>query len=143
MPKNAVYVNEREASKLNLPLKYGDIVDGKMFSNYLKHKVTGKIYENFVGLETLRNRHKRKRAAIKKFCNRVKLLKGCAECGYKEHPAALHFNHIDPAKKIGNVSKMKTWDTVKKEMRKCEVLCANCHAVKTVKEKHYLKGNNT
>ncbi len=142
MPINATYVNKREASKLGLPLKYGDVVNGRVFCNYYKHNVTGKIYESFLNREVIRSRDRRKKATIKKFCNRVKLFKGCAECGYKKHPAALHFNHIDPTKKAGNVSKMKTWESVKREMRKCEVLCANCHAIKTVSEKHYLNKDN-
>ena len=146
MVKDCTYVNATEASELGLPLKYGDVVGHKTFLNYLKHKKTGKIYERFLGSEALKNRTataKRKRNAIKNFRDRVKMFKGCAQCGYKKHPAALHFNHIDPTKKIGDVSKMKTWETVKREMRKCEVLCANCHAIKTVSEKHYLNEGNT
>ena len=142
MPRNTTYINAKEAGELGLPLRYGDIVDNKVFRNYCKHKVTGKIYEQFVDLESLTLRDRRKRASIRKFCSRVKLFKGCAECGYKKHPAALHFNHIDPTKKTGNVSKMKTWKKVKEEMRKCEVLCANCHAIKTVNEKHHLNKDN-
>ena len=89
-----------------------------------------------------RNNAKVKRVRIRQFCSRVKMFKGCAICGYKKHPAALHFNHIDPTKKVGNVSKLKSWAKVKEEIRKCEVLCANCHAIKTVEEKHHLNEGN-
>ena len=69
---------------------------------------------------------------------RYKLMKGCVVCGYKEHHVALHYNHIDPSTKVRNVSRAASIKTVKEEIRKCEVLCANCHAVKSLEEKHYL-----
>lgn len=65
-------------------------------------------------------------------------MKGCSVCGYKEHHVALHFNHIDPSNKVRNVSACHSVKAVKEEIRKCEVLCANCHAIKTVEEKHFL-----
>jgi len=73
---------------------------------------------------------------------RYKLLKGCAECGHKKHYAALHYNHLDPSTKKRNVSSCRTIKAVKEEIRKCEVLCANCHAIKSTEEKHYLNPQN-
>ena len=146
MPINATYVNKREASELGLPLRYGDVVGEKIFLHYLKNKVTDRIYKRFKApsyRDTVKNKTKAKLVRIKQFCSRVKMFKGCAICGYKKHPAALHFNHIDPTKKVANVSKLRSWVKVKEEIRKCEVLCANCHAIKTVEEKHYLNEGNT
>ena len=64
---------------------------------------------------------------------RYKIKKGCEECGYKGHFAALHLDHLDPSKKYSAVSQMQTHKLirVKEEIRKCRVLCANCHAVHT------------
>lgn len=78
------------------------------------------------------------------FLNEYKLNKGCAKCGYNEHPAALQFNHIDPSQKAFNIgeNKRKRLETVIEEIEKCEVLCANCHAIYT-QENHYTRlGNN-
>ena len=63
-------------------------------------------------------------------------MKGCAKCGYKAHPAALHLNHIDPTTKHKPGS-CNAYDAgwgrsrLKAELAKCEVLCANCHSIVT------------
>lgn len=67
---------------------------------------------------------------------RWKVRKGCSKCGYKGHPAALHLNHKDPDTKYKTGAKRAYdagWskDKIKSELSKCEVLCANCHAIVT------------
>lgn len=69
------------------------------------------------------------------FMRRVKIKLGCAQCGYKESPIALQFNHLDPSTKTFTIASTRGRDAtmleIKEEMRKCEVLCANCHAIHT------------
>jgi len=67
---------------------------------------------------------------IRRWLDAYKLSKGCVDCGYKEHHAALHFDHVSGEKEI-NVCNAKSIDQAKKEIEKCEVRCANCHAVRT------------
>ena len=53
----------------------------------------------------------------------------CEFCGYNKCIEALEFHHIDPTKKdfgIGDGSSRK-WDSLKIELDKCLILCANCH----------------
>lgn len=61
----------------------------------------------------------------------------CCPCG-ENHPACLEFHHRDPATKIKAVSDMVadgySIPTVKREIDKCDVMCANCH-----RKKHYLR----
>ncbi len=66
-----------------------------------------------------------------KFRKKVKLWFGCQICGYKDNPCALQFDHINPSEKKTNISRMDnhSMKSLKEEMRKCRVLCANCHAV--------------
>jgi hypothetical protein len=55
---------------------------------------------------------------------------GCSKCSEKR-PWCLHFHHLDPSKKLGNINRMIKSVTLKQleeEMDKCIVLCANCHA---------------
>lgn len=63
----------------------------------------------------------------------VKLMGGkCIDCGWIGNIAAFEFHHLDPNEKefgIGNVSN-KTWDVVKVELKKCVLLCSNCHAIR-------------
>jgi len=56
----------------------------------------------------------------------------CEKCGFA-HPAALDFHHRDPSKKEFVLSDphRRDWskDRVLKEMKKCDVLCSNCHRI--------------
>lgn len=65
--------------------------------------------------------------------NAIKLASGCADCGYSTHPAALDFDHVGDGK-TANVSSLIgcAWDRVAAEIAKCEVVCANCHRIRTV-----------
>ena len=54
----------------------------------------------------------------------------CIKCGYDKCIAALEFHHLDENKKDFSISKKghcKSWESVKKELDKCVILCANCH----------------
>lgn len=75
-------------------------------------------------------RKKRLRELVKQY----KLEKGCTDCGYKEHFAALDFDHISDNKFKG-IARMVdagySWKRIKQEIDKCEVVCANCHRIRT------------
>jgi len=66
---------------------------------------------------------------------RVKQLKlhyggKCIKCGYDKSLVALQFHHTDPSQKefsLGNKRGI-TWEQQLKELDKCELVCANCHA---------------
>lgn len=62
----------------------------------------------------------------------------CNRCGYNKCIDALDFHHINPKEKDFNFSEnghCRSWERVKKELDKCELLCANCH-----REEHSYKG---
>lgn len=71
-----------------------------------------------------------RRNKIQEFIRRYKILKGCKDCGYKGHHAALEFDHINGDKEI-NVCNAKSINQAKREIRKCDVVCANCHRIRT------------
>jgi hypothetical protein len=54
----------------------------------------------------------------------------CCKCGYDKSPRALSFHHKNPETKLFGVSgnHCRSWEQVKTELDKCELLCANCHA---------------
>lgn len=59
---------------------------------------------------------------------------GCVDCGYKKHPAALEFDHMPGVKKVFNIGeKIGSYsrDVLWAEIAKCEIVCANCHAIRT------------
>jgi len=62
--------------------------------------------------------------------NRYKRTLACHSCGIS-HPACLQFHHRNPDDKSTEVSTLirrTTIEQLKREIDKCEVLCANCHA---------------
>lgn len=72
--------------------------------------------------------------------NKYKQAKGCCMCGYNTHSVALDFDHIDPSDKKFTIARridLSTLKTLFKEIRKCQVLCANCHRIRTFEEKHH------
>ena len=61
--------------------------------------------------------------------NHFKMIYGCCRCGERD-PRCLDLHHKDPATKIAEVSaKIGCWSDplLWQEIRKCEILCANCH----------------
>ncbi|QQV92500.1 HNH endonuclease [Streptomyces phage MeganTheeKilla] len=70
-----------------------------------------------------------KREALRKYL----VEKGCVDCGYNHHHAALEFDHLPGYTKIKNVMAMtyNSWEVIWAEVEKCEVVCANCHAIRT------------
>jgi len=91
-----------------------------------------------LGESTAKSPRARRRAAKWRLAQIIKSDKGCVDCGYNESPYALQFDHISDNKKA-NVSNLirsdYSWVTIKAEIDKCEIVCANCHAVRTHKRK--------
>jgi len=54
----------------------------------------------------------------------------CMRCGYGGCVGALHFHHRDPLTKDPEWKQLrkKSLDTIKLELAKCDLICANCHA---------------
>lgn len=53
----------------------------------------------------------------------------CTDCGKRYHPWAMEFDHVTQ-KKTGNVSRLPL-DAALREVGLTEVVCANCHRVRT------------
>lgn len=52
----------------------------------------------------------------------------CLICGYDKCPTAFDFHHLDSSTKDFTISDKATWDaSFEAELRKCVLLCANCH----------------
>lgn len=57
----------------------------------------------------------------------------CTDCGGRFHSEAMQFDHLDSSKKFKMISLMYTYcrERIDEEVAKCELVCANCHAVRT------------
>lgn len=54
----------------------------------------------------------------------------CILCGYDWCNAALEFHHLDRTTKSFGLSRKgitRSWDSIKTELDKCILICANCH----------------
>lgn len=58
----------------------------------------------------------------------------CSHCNYSKYLGALEFHHKDPSKKDFTIARFKcrSFDSIKSELDKCILLCANCH-----REEHF------
>jgi hypothetical protein len=60
-----------------------------------------------------------------------KLGSKCVECGFTGHPSSFHFHHTDPTSKSFSINGNKLLVSERyEELKKCELVCANCHSVK-------------
>ena len=59
----------------------------------------------------------------------------CKDCRVSYPPYVMQFDHIDPKKKTEVVSSMInrgcSLEKIKSEIKKCDLVCANCHAERT------------
>jgi len=70
----------------------------------------------------------------------IKEASGCVDCGEKYPHFMLDFDHLPGHEKVGNVSDVLanySWDRAKKELEKCEVVCSNCHRLRS-----YIRNQN-
>lgn len=86
-----------------------------------------------------RARHKalyRRRAAL---LNKLKDYP-CNDCGVKYPPCVMDFHHREPTTKVNTVGQLMNsgfcnMDKVLAEIAKCDLICANCHRIRTYGKK--------
>lgn len=74
------------------------------------------------------------RAAVKLWMSEIKESRPCADCGNFWPAYVMHWDHLPQFKKLGNISDYtKSGRKTKaiEEMKKCELVCGNCHAIRT------------
>jgi 5-methylcytosine-specific restriction endonuclease McrA len=87
--------------------------------------------------------HEAKKKRIK--LNRERMLaylkqNSCVKCGF-DHPAALDFDHLrDKRRNVSNLlCEGFSWKRIEEEIKNCQVLCANCHRIKTANDYNWYK----
>lgn len=76
-----------------------------------------------------RSLDRRRTVRRRRFLKRYAVSCGCKFCGYSDCGEALVFHHINPEDKKFALSNCcnKSFADLKVEVRKCIILCANCH----------------
>ena len=93
---------------------------------YALHKDTHK--------KTVRQNNKKYQRELREIIDKAKD-KPCADCGRRFPPVVMDFDHVDPATKLFNIAACRARSVslaaLLAEMSKCEVVCANCHRIRT------------
>lgn len=86
--------------------------------------------------EEYNKRARAKRRERVELLRRYKSMKGCVDCGNK-NPIVLEFDHLEGHDKSFNLSDSSYLNIIliKEEIKKCEVVCANCHRIRTNERK--------
>lgn len=96
----------------------------KFCSTKCKNQNTNNKHQNYIAQQ--QRGYERKAKLLK--------IKGgeCEICQYKKNTSALCFHHIEPKNKSFQIDirhcSNKSWDKLLKEVKKCQLLCLNCHA---------------
>lgn len=89
-------------------------------------------------LEICRNYQDKKRKIIREAKNVP-----CTDCGKRYPYYVMDFDHIR-GEKVNDIACLITSsvEVIKKEIAKCEVVCANCHRERTQRQKNKLKNDD-
>lgn len=101
-------------------MPYKDLADRKAW--HLRNKLS----EN----ARINNIKKAKRLYVAKVKDRP-----CMDCGAKYPFYVMDMDHREGEKKVMGIAAMLTrsWEVIKAELEKCDVVCANCHRIRTYK----------
>jgi hypothetical protein len=80
------------------------------------------------------DRQRDNRGKFRKYIQEYKSGKTCMDCSHEFPYFILQFDHRPGEKKLFNISKVsaaRTLDRLKAEIDKCDLVCANCHAMRT------------
>ena len=80
------------------------------------------------------NKYPKKNARAKRrryWLNYIKVRCGCHICGYNDNPLALQFDHLGYKTMQDSHMVLHSLVNLFNEVRKCRVLCANCHSIHT------------
>ena len=90
--------------------------------------------------DTLRNYKKKFRLRNKLLVLEYLRRHPCVDCG-QANPIVLDFDH--QGKKREDISSMiwsqTSWKAIEKEIARCDVRCANCHRIKTARERGWFR----
>lgn len=97
--------------------------------------------------EEVTKRNNVQRGLLKDFIKSTLITSKCKDCGNKDW-RVLEFDHLPNFKKRNDISYMVkggySLESIKDEISKCEVVCRNCHCIRTIErsEKDYRKDSS-
>ncbi len=81
-----------------------------------------------------KSRATHRREWLREYIRSIKATTPCTDCGRKYHYCVMDFDHREDEAKLFNLSGA-TWrkgrKQIEKEIAKCDVVCSNCHRIRT------------
>jgi hypothetical protein len=84
--------------------------------------------------EKSHKRYRDTRASHTEKLRSIKEESGCVDCKQKYPHFMLQFDHLPQYEKldvVANIARRYSWEKALKEIEKCEIVCANCHSIRT------------
>jgi len=83
------------------------------------------------------DRSKQRRAEKEAYVRTLKESNPCVDCGKKYLACQMQYDHIgsDKVASVSDLIRSSTMAKIKEEIAKCELVCSNCHALRTWKRK--------
>lgn len=108
-----------------------------------QHRKSKEHYQKYKTEYNKRSKERRERLFEENSLLVVNFLKNnpCVNCS-ESNILVLDFDHKDKKDKKYDISRMLSsykWNTILKEIKKCQVLCANCHRIKTAHQFDWYK----
>lgn len=130
-PESNFYIRDKRTGRLHAQCKqcYSQQRAKSYRQHYQKYKATYRV--------NAQRRRQRLRDEFRK--NMIAYADGkyCIDCGETDS-VTFEFDHIDPATKSFNVSQAVrlgySWEKVLEEIKKCQIVCANCHKRRSAKQ---------
>lgn len=83
--------------------------------------------------EKTKQRSQKRREEIRDIIRQFKQGKACVDCKIEYPYYVMDFDHVGDDK-VDDISKMANWfpiEEIIKEIKKCEIVCSNCHRERT------------
>lgn len=135
-PETEYFVKDKKSGRLHAQCK--ECYKEHRKSYYAEH------YEKYKVLYRQRAKERREAQRQEFRDNIVRYLnkKSCTICGEYDI-RTLEFDHIDPTNKLFSISQAVrqgySWKDIEMEIKKCRVLCANCHKKHTASQQGWYK----
>lgn len=125
--KQAAGLNTNPSSGSRVATKPADVT---LPSDVSWEELTSDQRWHYRNVEWNTKRTLKRRSRLRSWVNERKRVRGCTRCKISD-PACLDYHHTDVGEKEMAIGKMITFGygkaTLRSEMEKCTVICANCH----------------
>lgn len=135
--KNDFFYRNKRTEKLHSQCKNCYIIKRRKIWRDHYHKYGSQYRQRAV------ERNRRLKNRLRHLMFQYLQMRVCEKCEISD-PRVLEFDHIDPASKSFSIARAMnntvSWEAILLEIKKCQVLCANCHRIKTSEEQGWYKG---